>query len=97
MNKEMTETTKPETYKPETYYIFVRPKGSFSVKNRFISINKSTSLDRTAEDITVSLVDNLSEATLFGEELQDALNMVKFFYNKKDYTISVATITQSLL
>lgn len=97
MNKEMTETTKPETYKPETYYIFVRPKGSFSVKNRFISINKSTSLDRTAEDITVSLVDNLSEATIFGEELQDALNMVKFFYNKKDYTISVATITQSLL
>ena len=93
----MTETTKPETYKPETYYIFVRPKGSFSVKNRFISINKSTSLDRTAEDITVSLVDNLSEATIFGEELQDALNMVKFFYNKKDYTISVATITQSLL
>ena len=64
MNKEMTETTKPETYKPETYYIFVRPKGSFSVKNRFISINKSTSLDRTAEDITVSLVDNLSEALI---------------------------------
>lgn len=97
MNKEMTETTKPETYKPETYYIFVRPKGSFLDKNRFISIKKSNSLDRTVEDITVSLADNLSEATIFGEELQDALNMVKFFYNEKDYTISVATITQSLL
>ena len=93
----MTETTKPETYKPETYYILVRPKGSFPDKNSFISIKKSTSLDRTIEDNTVSLVDNLSEATLFGEEIQDAFNMVKFFYSKKDYTISVATITQSLL
>ena len=93
----MTETTKPVTYKPETYYIFVRPKGSFLDNNRFISIKKSNSSDRTVEDFKVSLADNISEATLFGKELQDVLNMVKFFYNEKEYTISVATITQSLL